>query len=151
MAYVPDLERGGYARNQFGEQLTAIGWLEADHPYSRGDVAPEVFDRLVAICRTEYVVGMYIGYQECSICPSPKLQRETTIALPLGNRNYVVPGEGEVLYHFPDLILHYIRDHGYAPPLEFCEAVLKCPDPDSPEYLAYVDRFIVKWPAGVAL
>ena len=32
MAYVPDLERGGYARSKFGEQLTAIGWLEANHP-----------------------------------------------------------------------------------------------------------------------
>jgi hypothetical protein len=46
--------------------------------------------------------------------------------------NSFVPGDG-FLYVFPNLITHYMRVHAYAPPAEFCEAVLRCPPVDTPE------------------
>jgi hypothetical protein len=32
------------------------------------------------------------------------------------------------------MIAHYILTHHYAPPQEFCDAVLRCPPMGSPEY-----------------
>jgi hypothetical protein len=32
------------------------------------------------------------------------------------------------------MIAHYILAHNYAPPAEFCDAVLRCPPMSSPEY-----------------
>ena len=54
--------------------------------------------------------------------------------LSMGQLNLFVPGEGCV-YVAPSLIAHYIRTHGYAPPGEFVEAVLQCPEMHSEEYL----------------
>jgi hypothetical protein len=34
----------------------------------------------------------------------------------------------------PSLAAHYILAHGYAPPQEFCDAVLRCPPMRSPAY-----------------
>jgi hypothetical protein len=34
----------------------------------------------------------------------------------------------------PSLAAHYILAHGYAPPPQFCEAVLRCPPMRSKEY-----------------
>jgi len=58
----------------------------------------------------------------------------------LGFSNVFVPGEGR-LYVAPSLILHYIAEHGYAPPQEFQAAVLACPPMGSAEYLAAVAEF----------
>lgn len=53
--------------------------------------------------------------------------------LPKGTNNLLVPGEHEV-YVAPELILHYIADHGYSPPEEFCSALLSCPEIPSMPY-----------------
>ncbi len=54
--------------------------------------------------------------------------------LSMGQLNLFIPGEGCV-YVAPSLIAHYIRSHRYAPPAEFVEAVLECPEMHSEEYL----------------
>jgi hypothetical protein len=139
--YIPDLACRYYNRKKSDNQVTAIGWLEGDQPFTHGIVSATIFEKLVAVCRTDHMVGMYMGYHECTICPKQEIQYYEGMEFPLGNRNYVIPGQGDTVYHFPDLILHYIRDHGYAPPAEFCAAVEACPDPESAEYIERVERF----------
>lgn len=45
-----------------------------------------------------------------------------------------VPGDA-VIYVSPTSITHYIDAHGYQPPAEFCDAVLRCPPMRSVAYL----------------
>jgi len=51
----------------------------------------------------------------------------------VGALNLFVPSEG-FLYAAPSMIAYCILSHGYAPPSEFRDAVLRCPAMGSPEY-----------------
>ena len=51
-----------------------------------------------------------------------------------GSTNVFVPGAG-VVYAAPELILHYIDEHQYQPPLDFCDALLRCPPMGTVTYL----------------
>ena len=52
----------------------------------------------------------------------------------VGFKNVFVPADAKI-YVAPELILHYIDQHGYAPPSEFQQAVLDCPTMRSIDYL----------------
>jgi hypothetical protein len=134
MAYHADLSTDTYLKDMYRVTLTSIGWLEGHMPYTQGSVSSEVVQKIAAICAPSNTVATNMGYQECSLCDTPKLHHWEGIPYGLGNGNFIVPGVGDTIYLFPNLILHYIRDHGYAPPAEFCEAVLQCPDPNSAVY-----------------
>lgn len=144
MTYIPDLVRKRTNGGQSSQELTAVGWLDPKHAFTQGQVAAAVIERLVAICRTRYVVEISLGYHECLFCGTSEWYYDVELQRNLGNHNYLVPGEGGTMYCFPDLMLHYIRDHGYAPPATFCEAVLNCPDPETPEYLQAVNRYVLQ-------
>ncbi|HEU5101498.1 MAG TPA: hypothetical protein VFU22_20890, partial [Roseiflexaceae bacterium] len=57
----------------------------------------------------------------------------------VGALNLFVPGEG-FLYAAPSMIAHYILAHGYAPPAEFQEAVLRCSKMGSEEYFLSIKQ-----------
>jgi hypothetical protein len=54
----------------------------------------------------------------------------------MGVSNLFVPADGRV-FVAPSLIV-YVDAHGYAPPVEFQRAVLKCPPMKSTAYLRQV-------------
>jgi hypothetical protein len=68
----------------------------------------------------------------CDLCLGELSERK------VGVNNLFIPGDG-FLYVSPELILHYINDHQYSPPVEFCEAVLACPPMNSRAYLNVVE------------
>jgi hypothetical protein len=61
-------------------------------------------------------------------CKPPRACRHSTAA-----RCLFIPGNGRI-YVCPELIVHYMNAHGYAPPAEFCDAVLACPPMRSQQY-----------------
>jgi hypothetical protein len=61
-----------------------------------------------------------------------------------GVANLFIPGEG-VLYVAPELIVHYVDAHEYAPPIEFQRAVLACPPMRS---AAYFKAILANGPKG---
>ncbi len=65
----------------------------------------------------------------------------------LSHNDLFIPGEGTT-YAVPEAIVHYIACHDYNPPQEFCEAVLRCPEPDTPEFFAALQS--CGWDASVA-
>lgn len=72
-----------------------------------------------------------MGWHECEFCE--KAEYSYPYPETYCSRNLTIPHNGK-LYHYPDLITHYIKKHSYQPPEEFCEAVLSCPPMDSMEY-----------------
>ena len=87
------------------------------------------FVRLVSHCTKALHWGYFMSYHTCEFCGKAH-----------GIKNIGVPA-GCLLFVAPEMIAHYIEQHGYAPPAEFVAAVMGSPLPDSPEYLATVDGF----------
>ena len=133
-------------------RLRSVGWLSYEHAFSIGPVPLTVFTRLERLLEAPFQPRGYLGSHRCDLCAATRfdalseaIQRagfpERRVDLPPvilrrkseGIRNLLVPGEHEV-YVCPELIIHYIADHGYSPPGEFCRAVLRCPPIPSMRY-----------------
>jgi hypothetical protein len=131
--FIADLSTEGYFVR--GEAIRAVGWLEGDHPYSRGSVPAPFLQRLKEQVESQRVeptfrIIMFLGWHDCSLCPPGDRMRES--------RNLLIPTP-EVLYAAPAMIVHYIEDHDYRPPQEFIDAVMACPPQKSPEFMALLD------------
>jgi len=103
------------------------------HPYTDGEVDAEFFDKLVELLIKPWAPGYLLGYDECPFCPESYTLTHKDTEIRVGALNLFVPGEG-FLYVMPSLAAHYILNHGYAPPAQFCEAVLRCPPMGSTAY-----------------
>ena len=116
--------------------LLAIGWLENDHDYSTGICLPQVTERLAELRRqfgAAFPAYSFRGWHACSMCnEQPELLRDSHI-------NLFIPGR-EVIYLTTGRVDHYINVHSYAPPMEFIDALMACPDPRSAEYKAALRR-----------
>lgn len=118
-----------------------IGWLGEGHPFSSGPTPPEFRQRLLTFCRDEHVLYLCRGFHVCELCvataddPYPGLMPQLGEAWSfIGNGQIRVLGDG-VVYAAPTMIIHYVQDHAYQPPIEFVTAVL-AGDPDSAEHRA---------------
>jgi hypothetical protein len=122
----------------------AVGWLEPEFPYTQGAIAPEFAARLGEFARRWFDSiealngGVAMGYHTCGFC-----QRAH------GSGTFGVPA-GDILYWCPELVGHYVERHGYAPPAEFVAAVMACPLPGTPEYVAAVAPIVARQAERVA-
>src|SRR5262245_15066313 len=116
MTWIKDLS--AYVKPFDGEPLLlAVGWLSGGKPYAKGPLDPSVYNKLSELLAVPWEFGPHsLGFHMCDLCNEPHRT---------GVRNLYIPG-GEVLYVCPELILHYMADHEYAPPVQFCNAVLVC-------------------------
>jgi hypothetical protein len=133
MSFFPDM--GCESLDAAGNHVRAVGWLHPDHAYSKGDVFAEFFARIKEFAaRSGYSAealyfGAFGGYYTCEFCDRAH-----------GIGNFGVPS-GELLFVAPEMIVHYIEKHGYCPPPEFIEAVLRAPLPDTEEYQLITEPF----------
>lgn len=107
-------------------RLVSVGWLERGRTYPTGHVDRRVYDSLVAMRTNPWQPFVIPGVHECGLC---RFEGEAR-----GVLNLFVPAAGR-MYVCPELIVHYMNAHGYAPPAVFCEAVLACPPMRSMTYL----------------
>src|SRR5262245_26073698 len=120
-----------------GSRRVAVGWLHPDHDYTRGAVPPEFVRRVNEFASrwNESVNalgwGAMGGCHQCEFCGRA-----------LGFGTFGVP-YGDKVFDAPEMVGHYVEEHGYAPPPEFVAAVLACPLPGTPEYASAVARFAV--------
>jgi hypothetical protein len=132
--YYHDLSPCSYFSPELADKLVAVGWLEHEQAYTRGRVSEQFLDRLFELLVKPWNPVFLMGYAECSFCDLASYRLDYNAkTIIVGNLNLYVPGEG-FLYVMPSLAVHYILAHGYAPPQEFCEAVLRCPPMRSSEY-----------------
>jgi hypothetical protein len=102
-----------------------VGWVGLDQPYATGSVLPAVCDRLAA-ATIHLRQGTDGAARMCEICDNP-----TEVMILSAGVQRVMLGMGELhidgaAHRFvaPDLLLHYISAHQYAPPKPFIDAVL---------------------------
>jgi hypothetical protein len=132
--FIADLSSDGYFA--VGDFIRTIGWLEAGHPYQRGSVPDEFLTSLKRHVTEAFQPVVFFGFHKCSLCPEGK-QRS-------GCLNLLIPTP-RLLYVAPELVVHYIEDHGYRPPQEFIEAVLACPEQESEEFMRMLRPFERSW------
>jgi hypothetical protein len=149
MTYIPDLAPCEYFRIDPEDRLLAVGWLEPDQPYAKGEVDPEFVLALARLlCDPPWTRFSFRGFHNCSWRHSErygdsrlsKLLGPTHAHLLTGHRgiyNLFVAGK-KCVYVAPELILHYISTHGYCPPKDFQKAVLFCPKYLSADHLKAV-------------
>ena len=147
MAYYRDLERCSYFDRCVDPSLdlTAIGWLEAPRDYARGPVSDELVPRLFKLLESVWDPIRFRGRHICDQCrlPSEKLQNEAGQVVDMGATNLFIPKIGDAgFFVAPSLILHYVIDHNYCPPLEFQAAVLACPDSAASAYYRRIGRSV---------
>jgi hypothetical protein len=107
-------------------QVLAVGWLERGRPYASGEVDRRVYEALAEIRKDPWQPFVTCGFHECDLC---RFEGEAR-----GKANLFIPADG-VIYMCPELVVHYINGHGYAPPEPFRRAVLACPPMRSMAYL----------------
>jgi hypothetical protein len=108
-----------------------VGWLSREAPFSTGNVRARMMPTLKRLARNP--LNMTRGYHFCEFCladlpeglGSGEMIDVVAWAGARGSGEIWVPGEGgKVHYAAPVLIMHYIEVHEYAPPDDFCDAVL---------------------------
>lgn len=133
MSFFPDMGRESLVAA--GEHIRAIGWLHPDHPYTKGEVSASFLSRLKEFTARSnqsaeaLYFGGFGGFHTCEFCGRA-----------LGIGNFGVPS-GDLLFVAPELVVHYIEQHGYSPPAEFIAAVLRSPLPDTEEYQLITEPF----------
>ena len=126
-------EQWGIGHLPEGTTLIAVGWLGKSVP-STGRVNDDVVDALLEAYETEAVFpdGTH-GWHDCELCPGPEAWYSNGKIGPMicwrgrevrlyGHGHYLLRHNANV-YMAPALILHYILDHGYRPPVAFLDAV----------------------------
>ncbi|MGW2421916.1 DUF7919 family protein [Streptomyces sp. NPDC001709] len=103
-----------------------VGWLGRDGEFPTGD-CPESFVDLL-IDRASTPANLTRGVHHCEFCnrKSPLQVTNPTSGRTarLGNGEIIVEAATGETYMAPTLIIHYVIDHGYLPPIEFIEAVM---------------------------
>lgn len=138
MTWFADLDYRCYFTVKSGKHLRSVGWLDADHPFTRGDVSSDFLLRLEEFVRQWH--DSDISFSDMGTCGAHtcELCKET-----YSFGEVCVPA-GPLLYVAPAMILHYIVDHHYRPPDQFIAAVMSSPLPLEPEFAAAAERFRVR-------
>lgn len=134
---IPDLHElpAGHPPNPARLALVAVGWLGSEVP-SVGETPLQCIDRLVEARDKGFLIDDFSrGWHDCEICPrvspfgpvNPVRWRGRVLDL-RGHGHFLVLARArfwqrQVVYVFPELILHYIIAHRYQPPGEFVRAV----------------------------
>jgi hypothetical protein len=110
MTFIPDGSGLVFfpAKQDAGRETRSIGWL-GDHVPNPGTVGPAALAALKYFRAAHRRGDPYRGVHRCEIC-----------ATFIGRAEFFIDLDN-IRYILPWMILHYIEDHGYAPPSEFLE------------------------------
>lgn len=127
--YAEDSSRYNYRLPYELPDITMVGWLDFHHEYSMGRTNDEIVSRLreLIVNRTrefDLHVNTVRGIHPCNLCG-----HEIRIAGPNGRDVYLgmseiwMPAEKQ-WFASPSLIFHYMSEHRYVPPKEYCNAIM---------------------------
>ncbi|WP_344617624.1 hypothetical protein [Dactylosporangium salmoneum] len=111
-----------YTYYTFPLGMRNIGWLGRTHGLQSADAPPMTnadLERLRAA--SQRVASEMLGRHQCEWCPSHARYEGN------GEYHYYAP-DGEV-YAAPEMILHYVTEHGYRPPEVFLESLRVSDEP----------------------
>lgn len=126
--YFKDLTSYTYLNREPNPNVLAVGWLDAEHEFTKGSVPESVLERILALCFKP--MNQTRGFHQSPFlkpslnCYSVEYKGKQ---MGLGSAEIRVTGQNGRIYAAPNLIYHYIKDCGYLPPQEFLDAVASMP------------------------
>jgi hypothetical protein len=127
MAHFEDLSPYAYGYKQGDPGVVHVGWLSDKHEYTKGRVPDHLVEILVKLSTN--LEELYRGLHICELCERPdelkgkSYNEQWAWAMQRSSNGEIRITEGEVTYAAPQLIVHYILEHGYKPPDVFLEAL----------------------------
>lgn len=129
MTYFTDGSPYSFLETHEPRPLINVGWLSAEHPYPTGVVPEELVAKLGRLCRNG--VRRTRGLHRCEFCARPEgvalrppiSARDDEGQFIVGGAEIRVVGPAGVTFAAPDMIIHYVTEHGYRPPDEFLDAL----------------------------
>jgi hypothetical protein len=120
-----------------GPAVRAVGWLEHGKPFPVGTLDEKFVATLKAHVgdTRRWLPFAVAGPHFCDLGGCERTA---------GSQNVIFPGE-TCVYVAPEMIVHYVEAHPYAPPREFIAAVLACPEQSSDDYVAKLLPFGSTW------
>jgi hypothetical protein len=103
--HIPDLSRKTYNKHDDGFQYFSVGWLGADVP-RKGGTSELVLESLKEHKERCQLLDQYRGRHACEICGSHHEKGEFYVQ------------SGAVRFVLPNMVIHYIEEHGYKLPDE---------------------------------
>jgi hypothetical protein len=113
-----------------GAELVSVGWLDGAVAFPVGRVPQAVLDRVKYLCVFDRI-AITRGFHLCDIgqCaglppyPPPMASIDGREAILGSSEIRVAAPGGKLVYAAPNLIVHYMEEHGYLPPKEFLDAI----------------------------
>jgi hypothetical protein len=141
MAHFCDMSDYCYYPDGIRPETKTVGWLSREHGFEKNVPSEHHLDLLWDFC-TVRIVQMR-GFHLCELCENPEHNHfrvdRNEKTLELGSAEIRVFGNDGTIYAAPNLIYHYVRDHGYRPPKSFLTALESSPRPPSQKYF---DRLV---------
>lgn len=110
--FAKDIKEGTYTPDDY--KIIAIGFLELNEPFKKGNVSSDFINKLRAIW-SEGIILATMGFHTCEFCNnatggSTKILRDKI---------------NKVEYVFPELLFHYIKEHNFKPDKQFISFIEK--------------------------
>ncbi len=117
-----------------------VGWLDGELDFHCAEVDEYVLPVIWQLCRR--VVAVTRGPAGCPLCRSVRVVTSYQDDMLLLGMGEIRVFDGDRAYASPDLIFHYIAEHGYCPPPSFVAALLGQPMPWTGAYARLLGRGI---------
>ena len=124
MTHIPDLDICNYFPFPHKGKLLAVGWLSSKYSFKVGKISESTFRHIEKLNIEPFQPIISMGLHTCELCQFDGVK---------GNRNLFIPSDENIIVA-PELILHYIGCHGYAPPDRFLISCLKIDRLNGNEY-----------------
>jgi hypothetical protein len=109
--------RGGHPNLVQEFKIVAIGWLDSSEPFEKGEVSVSFITKL-RLLWNEGLILATLGFHECDFCEIGKKAKSS-------REKVLMDKENKIKYIIPEMIFHYIEEHGYKPQKEFIEFVMR--------------------------
>ena len=98
----------------------AVGYLDITEEYQKDPVSQNFINKLRIIWSTGGSLGS-LGHHECEFCIDEGNYEGRAKS---SSEKILRDEENKIEYRFPQMIFHYIEEHGYQPPEDFILFVL---------------------------
>jgi hypothetical protein len=146
VAEFPDLSPYCYQDRYFRNGTLNVGWLDLTKPFRTAEPTQQFLETLLQFATVS--VAVMRGAHFFELC-GPEKQMDGTECgddkLFLGMAEIRVFASNGTIYAAPNLIYHYVKDHSYAPPDTFIEAVLTTPSPPHDDFYSALEKHQLEW------
>jgi hypothetical protein len=133
LEHYEDLSPYHYGMGLTIPEVVNIGWLDANHRFTTGDVESDVVEKLEELALNsnksscDVLVDRLRGSCACPVCGESYLEvSDGHKSFLLGSAEIWIPNHKirDQYYATFGLIIHHVKEHHYQPPKEFIDSVL---------------------------